>query len=60
MSAKFTSAAKRDEFAKRLLEIAHMMRRSFDQGHDGRIFVSEEMIEDIQAAAACVAIAEIS
>ena len=54
MPVNFTSEEKRDELRDRLKSIAQSMRRSFDQGHDGTIFVSEEMIGDILTAAAVV------
>lgn len=59
MPLQFVSREKRDELAERLLEIANSMQRSFDQGNDGRVPVSDEMIEDIKTAVCCVALAEI-
>lgn len=55
----FISKEKRDELVRRLIAIAEDMQRSFDQGADGRIFVSDEMIGDILTAAGCVGMADI-
>lgn len=60
MPVKFTSREKRDELTRRLIAIAEHMQRSFDQGYDGRISVSDEMIGDILAAAGCVGTCDIS
>lgn len=51
---RFASKEKRNELARRLMALSQHMQRSFDQGYDGRIAVSDEMIGDIQTAAACV------
>lgn len=59
MNAKFVSEEKRDELVKRLLDLAHHMLRSWDQGNDGTIAVTDWMIGDIQTAAACVRLCEI-
>lgn len=59
MPLKFTSRAKRDELAERLLGIAEAMQRSFDQGHDGRIGATDEMIGDLKTAACVVGLSEI-
>lgn len=60
MPLRFTSKEKRDDLAERLLELAQYMQSSFDQGHDGRIGVSDEMIEDIKTAACVVGLSEIA
>ena len=60
MPLKFVSREKRDEMAERLVSLANHMLRSRDQGHDGRITVTDEMIGDIQLAACHVALAEIA
>jgi hypothetical protein len=59
MPLKFTSKEKRDELANRLLDLSNYMQRSFDQGHDHRIGVTDEMIEDLKTAACVVALSEI-
>jgi len=59
MPLKFTSKEKRDELAERLATLSQRMIRSWDQGHDGKITVTDEMIGDIQTAAAVVGLAEI-
>lgn len=51
---RFTSIEKRDELKRRLIALSEYMQRSFDQGHDGRIAVSDEMIGDIITAAGIV------
>lgn len=51
---RFTSAEKRDELKRRLIALSEAMQRSFDQGYDGRIAVSDVMIEDVLTAAAVV------
>jgi hypothetical protein len=60
MTAKFVSVEKRDALVKRLLELAAQMQHAWDQGHDGRIFVTDEMISDIKTAAGIIATAEIA
>lgn len=60
MPLKFVSKDARDRMAERLIALAEDMLRSWDQGHDGRITVTEEMIGDVQLAAAHVALAEIA
>lgn len=60
MAAKFTSIEKRDELKRRLIAIAENMQRSFDQGYDHRISVSDEMIGDIITAAGVVGTCDIS
>lgn len=60
MPLKFTSREKRDELAERLLSLAQYMQSSFDQGHDHRIGVTDEMIEDIKTAACVVGLSEIA
>ncbi len=59
MSATFVSKQKRDELTKRLMDLAYDMQRSFDQGHDGRIGVSDEIIGDVLTAAGVVGTAEV-
>ena len=59
MPLKFVSREKRNELAERLVALTIHMERSKDQGHDGRIAVTDEMIGDIKTAAACVALSEI-
>lgn len=59
MPLKFKTAEDRDAFAKRLDEHAYYMIRSRDQGLDGRIYVTDELIDDLRAAAAIVACCEI-
>ena len=59
MPLKFTSKEKRDELAERLATLAQYMQSSFDQGHDGRIGVTDEMIGDIKTAACVVGLSEI-
>lgn len=56
---KFKTAEDRDAFAKRLNGHAYYMIRSRDQGHDGRIGVTDELIDDLRAAAAIVACSEV-
>ena len=58
-SLTFTNKSKRDEFAARLHTLWKDMLHSFDQGHDGRIAVSDEMIDDVRAAAVIVSMLEI-
>lgn len=60
MPLRFISREKRDELAERLVNLAGSMQRSFDQGHDGRVGVTDEMIEDIKLAACCVGLSEIT
>ena len=60
MPVKFVSTEKRNELAERLVTLSKYMLRSWDQGHDGRITVTNEMIEDIQTAACVVALADVS
>jgi hypothetical protein len=60
MTLKFITKEKRDELAERLLTLAQYMQSSFDQGHDGRIRVTDEMIGDIKTAACVVALSEIA
>jgi hypothetical protein len=57
---KFKTAADRDAFAKRLDSHAYYMIRSRDQGMDGRIVVTDELIDDLRAAAAIVACCDIT
>lgn len=59
MAVKFSDQKARDDLGRRLIEITEMMQRSFDQGADCRIQVSDEMIHDIKAAAACVLVADL-
>lgn len=59
MPLKFTSKKARDELAERLVAFAKSMLRAGDQGHDGMIRASDEMIGDIQTAACVVALSEI-
>lgn len=56
---KFKTAEDRDAFSKRLYSHAYYMIRSRDQGHDGRIGVTDELIDDLRAAAAIVACSEV-
>lgn len=56
---KFVTRKKRDQLARRLADMANDMLRSWDQGGDGRVRVTEEMVEDIRAAAAIVGLSEI-
>jgi hypothetical protein len=58
MPLKFTSKEKRDELAERLAALARDMLASRDQGGTGKIFVSDEMMEDIQTAACVVGLSE--
>lgn len=46
----FNTPYDREAFATRLHDIWYAMLRSQDQGEDGRIGVSMEMIDDIRAA----------
>jgi hypothetical protein len=55
MPLTFKTAEDRDTFAKRLDAHAYYMIRSRDQGLDGRIYVTDELIDDLRAAAAIVA-----
>jgi hypothetical protein len=59
MSVRFISKEYRDTLCRRLTELANHMQRSFDQGHDGRIGVTDEMIGDILAAAGCVGMSDV-
>jgi hypothetical protein len=59
MGLKFTSKEKRDELAERLATLAIVMRRAWDQGSDGKILATEDIIVDIQTAACVVALADI-
>jgi hypothetical protein len=58
VTLKFTSKEKRDELAERLASLAQYMQSSFDQGHDGRVGVTDEMIGDIKTAACVVGLSE--
>lgn len=60
MTLKFTTKEKRNELAERLATLAVTMLRSRDQGSDGKILVSDEMMEDIQTAACVVGLSEIA
>lgn len=55
MPLTFKTAEDRDAFAKRLDGHAYYMIRSRDQGLDGKIIVTDELIDDLRAAAAIVA-----
>lgn len=59
MPLKFTSKEKRDELAERLILLARHMLGSWDQGHDGRVAVTQEMIDDIKTAACVVGLSEV-
>lgn len=59
MGLKFTTKENRDELAERLATLAIVMRRAWDQGSDGRIVATEDIIGDIQTAACVVALADI-
>lgn len=59
MSLKFTTKEARDDLAERLALLANDMISAWDQGHDGRIICTTEMVEIIQTAACVVACAEI-
>lgn len=59
MALKFITKEMRDKLANRLIELAEHMQRSWDQGSDGRIMTSDEMIGDIKTAACVVALAEV-
>lgn len=59
MGLKFTSKEKREELAERLATLAIAMRHAWDQGGDGSIVATEEMIGDIQTAACVVALADV-
>lgn len=59
MGVRFTDKTARDDLGRRLIDLAEQMQRSFDQGHDGRISSSDDAIEDLKAAAACVLCAEL-
>ena len=59
MSVKFDSTEKRDALAIRLRDLARHMIASRDQGEHHQIYVNDEMIDDVLAAAAIVHLAEI-
>lgn len=59
MPLRFKTAADRDAFAKRLDEHAYYMIRSRDQGMDGKVYATDELIDDIRAAAAIVACCDV-
>ena len=59
MSLKFNTAEARDAFAKRLDQHAYDMIRSRDQGFDGKVWATDELINDLRAAAAIVACSEV-
>ncbi len=56
----FVSAEKRDALAERLKALAYQMNSACDQGHHHQIYVHQEMIEDVLAAAAIVRLVPIS
>lgn len=58
MSMRFTTIKARNDLTQRLVTLAMGMQRSFDQGHTGLIRVTDDMIGDVIAAAAVVALAE--
>jgi len=59
MGIKFVTKGKRDELAERLASLSQHMQRAWDQGSNGTIYVTDEMIEDIQTAACVVGLADI-
>lgn len=59
MPIKFTTKEKRDDLAERLALLANDMIRAWDQGHDGRIIATMEMVEIVKTAACVVACTEI-
>lgn len=59
MPLKFTSKEKRDELAERLATLAMDMLQTRSQGHDGRIGVTDMMMDDIRTAACVVGLADI-
>ena len=59
MPLRFRTQAQRDELSRRLTDLAIAMIRSRDQGHDGRITVTDEVIADLRTAAYLVGCAEV-
>jgi hypothetical protein len=57
---KFKTKEDRDTFANRLSEISWVMLRCRDQGSNCMIAPTDEMIDDIRAAAAIVASCDIA
>ena len=51
MAVEFRTQELRDAMAKRLSDLAVAMIRSRDQGHDGRLTITDEMINDLRLAA---------
>jgi hypothetical protein len=51
---EFDAAKDRDTLAKRLQQLAMHMQRSFDRARDGRITITQEMIDDVLVAAIVV------
>lgn len=60
MGIKFATKEKRDELAERLATLAVEMIRSWDQGRDGKIVATPEMVDDIRTAACLVGLTEIA
>lgn len=51
MAIEFRTQKLRDAMALRLTALAVAMIRSRDQGHDGRLMATDEMIDDVRSAA---------
>jgi hypothetical protein len=59
MGIKFTSKEKRDELAHFLAHWAVEMIRCRDQGRDGKIIPTDDLVGAIQTAAAVVSLADV-
>jgi len=52
---RFSTKSKKDEFVKRLTDLAMKMERVHDQGDTGMLYTTQSMVDDIRCAAFLIA-----